>query len=132
MWPAFCGQHTGNSKEIFSELSHREDQGITITTLRGRWDLAHHSRKVWNSTGRNGTANTFHTSLGVTANFLYSVFDWKHISNIFSWSHLEHTKQRQETMQERAIKRNSKIFHCHELPVNLTLFKIYHLRTLMK
>lgn len=60
---------------------------------------------------RNGTANTFHTSLGVTANFLYSVFDWKHISNIFSWSHSEGTKQRERITsgRERAIKRNSKI-----------------------
>lgn len=36
-------------------------------------------RGVWSGHGRNGTASTFHTSLGVTANFLYCTFDWKHI-----------------------------------------------------
>ena len=87
------GQHSGHNKGLFSELSHRQVQGITMAIVRGRWDLALHGRKVWNSPGRNGMVNTFHTSLGVTANFLYSVFDWKHISNIFSRSHLERTNK---------------------------------------
>lgn len=73
-WPGGRPQHWG-----FSGLSHSAVQAITIIIARGRWDLALHSGKVWNSPGRNGTASKFHTSLGVTANFLYSVFDWKHI-----------------------------------------------------
>lgn len=51
-------------------------------------------RGVWSGHGRNGTVSTFHTSLGVTANFLYCTFDWKHIWNIFSWSHLQCKKRK--------------------------------------
>lgn len=82
-WPGCSPQHWG-----FSGLSHSAVQGITIAIARGRWDLALQSGKVWSSPGRNGTASTFHTSLGVTTNFLYCIFDWKHIWNIFSSSHL--------------------------------------------
>lgn len=85
---------------------------------------------------RNGTANTFHTSLGVTANFLYSVFDWKHISNIFSWSHLERTKQRGRIIRgrERAIKRNSKVLLIvmSYLSTSHFLKSIFHSTTLNK
>lgn len=106
MWPAACGQHSG----VFSELSHRGVQGNTISEREVGSGTPPQQESVEQSR-RNGTANTFHTSLGVTANFLYSVFDWKHISNIFSWSHLERRKQRERIIggRERAIKRNSKI-----------------------
>lgn len=64
-------------------------------------------RGVWSGHGRNGTASTFHTSLGVTANFLYCTFDWKHIWNIFSWSHLRRTKEKKKI---KAVRMRSKLW----------------------
>lgn len=83
LWPGGAAtlepwvQHEG-----FSGFAHSAFQSMTTAIVRGRRDLA-----TWSGHGKNGTASTFHTSLGVTANFLYCTFDWKHIWNIFLWSH---------------------------------------------
>lgn len=87
-------QHLG-----FSGFSHSAFQSMTTAIVRGRRDLATRSGH-----GKNGTASTFHTSLGVTANFLYCTFDWKHIWNIFLWSHFRRTI---ESKREKMKKKNS-------------------------
>lgn len=78
-------------------------------------------RGVWSGHGRNGTASTFHTSLGVTANFLYCTFDWKHIWNIFSWSHLWRTKERKVKKKKESSKNEvQNMTKCTELTLDLT------------
>lgn len=78
-------------------------------------------RGVWSGHGRNGTASTFHTSLGVTANFLYCTFDWKHIWNIFSWSHLPRRKERKVKKKRESSKNEvQNMTKCTELTLDLT------------
>lgn len=82
---------------MVSELAREGEVGGLAAALGFLWAFSQHrprhdycysereagsgtaERGVWSGHGRNGTASTFHTSLGVTANFLYCTFDWKHI-----------------------------------------------------
>lgn len=94
---------------------------VLLLLLRRRRDLALKSGRLWSGHGRNGTASTFHTSLGVTANFLYCSFDWKHIGNIFSWSHLWLTKER-KAKKGGSKKEVQNMTKCTELTLDLTFF----------
>lgn len=122
MRPASRGQHSG----VFSELSHRSPRHYYRYSEREVGSGTPAQQESVEQSRRNGTANTFHTSLGVTANFLYSVFDWKHISNIFSWSHSGgHETKGEDNRRERKSNKEEfqDIIHCNELPFNLTLLK---------
>lgn len=77
-----CGQRIGWG------AGHNTKASLGFLTAMSKHDYCYSEREagsgttergVWSGHGRNGTASTFHTSLRVTANFLYCTFDWKHI-----------------------------------------------------
>lgn len=124
-WPEWGGVDAGRRARGFRwAFSQRRPRHYYCYSERRRRDLAVQSGKVWSGHGRNGTASTFHTSLGVSANFLYCTLDWKHIWNIFSWSHLRCTKERKvkrerERDGESGRKKVQNMSQCTELTLNL-------------
>lgn len=86
-----CGQWDWPKRKV--SLGFLTASSKAWLLLQQEGDGIWQQRRVWSGHGRNGTASTFHTSFGLTANFLYRAFDWKHIQNIFSWLRLQKTME---------------------------------------